>query len=113
MADWIEVALEANLVDGKPTRVTCGDEPVFLLRAGEDILAIGNQCTHQGAALDKGVVRLSGSVRTVTCPAHGSMFRLEDGKVIRPPATKAVPAYDVMTDDGRVFVSPRGYPQSS
>jgi nitrite reductase/ring-hydroxylating ferredoxin subunit len=110
VADWTEVALEADLVDGKPMRVTFGNESVLLLRAGEDVFAIGNQCTHQGAALDKGVVRLSGSVRTVTCPAHGSMFRLEDGKVMRPPATRAVPAYDVRIDDGRVFARLRVYP---
>ena len=108
MTDWIEVALEADLVDGKPMRVTFEDEPVLVLRAGEDVFAIGNQCTHQGAALDKGVLRLSGSVRTVTCPAHGSMFRLEDGKVMRPPATRAVEAYEVKTDDGRVLIRPRG-----
>jgi nitrite reductase/ring-hydroxylating ferredoxin subunit len=108
MADWIEVALGANLVDGKPQRVSFGDEPVLLLRAGEDVFAIGNQCSHQGASLDKGVVRLSGSIQTVTCPAHGSMFRLEDGKVTRPPATKAVPAYDVRSEGGRVFLRPRG-----
>jgi nitrite reductase/ring-hydroxylating ferredoxin subunit len=107
MADWIDVALEADLADGKPTRVTCGDEPVLVVRAGEDLFAIGNQCTHQGAQLDKGVVRLSGSVRTVTCPAHGSMFRLEDGKVMRPPATKPVSAFDVKIEDGQVFLRKR------
>ena len=107
MADWIEVAFTADLVDGKPTRVTFGDEPVLLLRAGPDLFAVGNQCTHQGAGLDRGVVRLSGSVRTVTCPAHGSTFDLETGKVMRPPATKPVPVYDVRVEDGRVYVRPR------
>ena len=104
MDDWIEVALEANLVDGKPTRVTFGEEPVLLLREGKDVFAIGNQCTHQGAGLDKGVVRIAGSVKTVTCPAHGSTFNLETGKVMRPPALKPVPVYDVKIEDGRVFV---------
>jgi nitrite reductase/ring-hydroxylating ferredoxin subunit len=107
MADWIEVSLEANLIDGKPTRATFGDEPVLLLKAGEDVFAIGNQCTHQGAGLDRGVVRIAGSVRTVTCPAHGSMFNLETGKVMRPPATKPVPVYDVKIVDDRVYVRSR------
>ncbi|MCD6021468.1 MAG: benzene 1,2-dioxygenase, ferredoxin protein [Actinomycetia bacterium] len=107
MADWIEVALEANLIDRKPTRVMFGDEPVLLLEASADVFAIGNQCTHQGAGLDKGVVRIAGSVRTVTCPAHGSMFNLETGKPMRPPATKSVPVYDVRIEDGRVYIRPR------
>jgi nitrite reductase/ring-hydroxylating ferredoxin subunit len=79
----------------------------MLLRAGDQVYAIGNQCTHQGAQLDKGVVRIAGSVRTVTCPAHGSMFKLDDGKVVRPPATKPVPVYDVKVEDGRIYVRPR------
>ena len=71
------------------------------------MFAISNQCTHQGAPLDKGVVKIAGSVHSVTCPAHGSTFDLENGKVMRPPAAKPVPVYDVKIEDGRVFVRPR------
>jgi 3-phenylpropionate/trans-cinnamate dioxygenase ferredoxin subunit len=107
MADWIEVTQVADFIDGKPTRVTFGDEPVLLLGAREEVFAIGNQCTHQGAGLDMGVVKIAGSIKTVTCPAHGSMFNLETGKPMRPPATKPVPVYDVKIKDGRVYVRPR------
>ena len=104
MTDWIEVTVPDALVERRPARVTVYGEPVLLLKADDVLFAIGNQCTHQGARLDKGVIRLAGSVRTVTCPAHGSMFRLEDGKVVRPPATKPVPAYDAKVEDGRILV---------
>jgi nitrite reductase/ring-hydroxylating ferredoxin subunit len=53
------------------------------------------------------VVKAAGSVKTVTCPAHGSMFNLETGKVMRPPAMKPALVYDVKVEDGRVFVRPR------
>ena len=105
---WADVATDEQLPDRKPIRVTVDDVPVLLVRGGEDVFAVGNQCTHQGAALDRGVVKFSGSVRTVTCPAHGSTFSLETGKVMRPPATKPVPVYDVKVEDGRVFVRQRG-----
>jgi nitrite reductase/ring-hydroxylating ferredoxin subunit len=107
MADWIEVASDGDLVDGRPTRVTFGDEPVLLLRAEGEWFAVGNQCTHQGAGLDRGVVKIAGSVKTVTCPAHGSTFNLETGKVMRPPAAKPIPVYDVKVEGGRVFVRSR------
>jgi nitrite reductase/ring-hydroxylating ferredoxin subunit len=106
MDGWIQVALEADLVDRRHTRVSLGDQPVLLIKAGEEWFAIGNQCTHQGASLDTGIVRFSGSLKTVTCPAHGSMFRLEDGKAMRPPATKSLPGYDIRVDDGRVYLRP-------
>ncbi len=78
------------------------DEPVLLYRTAERIYAIGNRCTHQGAPLDRGPVRAGGSRATVTCPAHGSMFRLEDGSVVRGPARERVPAYDVRVTSGTV-----------
>lgn len=107
MSDWISVAEVTALPDGKPVRVAVDDAAVLLLRRDIEFFAIGNQCTHQGAALDRGVVRIAGSVKTVTCPAHGSTFNLDTGKVMRPPATKPVPVYDVKVEDGRVFVRPR------
>jgi 3-phenylpropionate/trans-cinnamate dioxygenase ferredoxin subunit len=38
------------------------------------------------------------------------MFDLETGKVMRPPATKPVPVYDVKIEDGRIYVRPREDP---
>lgn len=105
--EWTDVAAESELTERKPIRVAREDSAVLLLKADDQVFAIGNQCTHQGAGLDKGVVKIAGSVRTVTCPAHGSTFRLEDGKVMRPPASKPVPVYDVKVEEGRVFVRPR------
>jgi 3-phenylpropionate/trans-cinnamate dioxygenase ferredoxin subunit len=108
--DWADVAGVADMPEGKPVRVALDGDPVLLLMTDDQVFAIGNQCTHQGAGLDRGVVKIAGSVRTVTCPAHGSTFNLETGKVMRPPATKPVPVYDVKVEDGRVFVRPREEP---
>jgi nitrite reductase/ring-hydroxylating ferredoxin subunit len=107
VTEWRDVAVSPDLPDRKPVRVVLDDSAVLLVKVDDQVFAIGNQCTHQGAGLDRGVVKIAGSVRTVTCPAHGSIFRLDDGKVMRPPATKPVPVYDVKVEDGRVFLRPR------
>jgi nitrite reductase/ring-hydroxylating ferredoxin subunit len=104
---WIDIGSLAELPDRKPVRVSVGEQMILLVKTDEGVMAVGNQCTHQGAGLDRGVIKIAGSVRTVTCPAHGSMFNLETGKPMRPPATKPVPVYDVKVEDGRVFVRPR------
>lgn len=104
---WLDVCSFDELADRGKLGVTADGDVVLLVRAEDLVLAIGNQCTHQGAGLDRGVVRIAGSVRTVTCPAHGSMFNLVTGKPMRPPATKPVPLFDVKVEDGRVFVRPR------
>jgi nitrite reductase/ring-hydroxylating ferredoxin subunit len=105
--DWIDVASEGDFPEGKSVRAATGDGPVMLYKSSGRLFAISNQCTHQGAPLDKGVVKISGSLHTVTCAAHGSTFDLETGRVMRPPAAMPIPVYDVKVEDGRVFVRPR------
>ena len=81
MEEWADAIGVDEMTDHKPVRVAVDGEAVLLLKSEETVFAIGNQCTHQGAGLDRGVVKIAGSVRTVTCPAHGSTFNLETGVV--------------------------------
>jgi 3-phenylpropionate/trans-cinnamate dioxygenase ferredoxin component len=104
MSDWVAVELPDELVDRKPVRVMVEGSPVLLVKADDDWFAVANQCTHQGAPLDKGVVKFAGSVHSVTCPAHGSTFNLDNGKVMRPPAAKPILVYDVKTEGGQVYL---------
>jgi nitrite reductase/ring-hydroxylating ferredoxin subunit len=106
-AAWTPVlALEA-LPEGSSARVDLDGLAVLVVRSGEDVFAIANRCTHQGAPLDRGPVRVAGSEATVTCPAHGSVFRLSDGKVIRPPAREPVRAFEARISDGAIELRPR------
>ena len=105
---WARVASLEGLTDRPGVRAMRGDVAVLLVRSGERVFAVGNRCTHQGAPLDRGLVRIGGSERTVTCPAHGSVFRLDDGSVARSPATKPIPVYDVRIEADAVWIRPRG-----
>ncbi len=103
---WTPVARAADVADGKPVRVEAGAVEVFLYRSGERWFALANRCSHQGGPLHKG--RVSGGTQpTVTCPVHGSMFWLTDGRVVRGPASAPQPVFDVREVDGMVEVRPR------
>ena len=106
--EWAPVLPLNDLPEAKSTVVDMGDVRVMLYRAGERIFAIGNRCTHQGAPLDRGPVKIGGSLATVTCPAHGSVYRLTDGSVMRSPATVPVPAFEVRLESGMVELRPLG-----
>jgi len=103
---WCAVLALEELVDRRPIRTDLEGTQVLLYRADDRIFAIGNRCTHQGAPLDRGNVRVQGSEATVTCPAHGSMFRLTDGAVVRAPAPGPVPAFETRVRDGMVELRP-------
>jgi nitrite reductase/ring-hydroxylating ferredoxin subunit len=107
MADgWIRAVPLDELQDSRPRRIAVDGTEAFVVRNGEALYAIALRCTHQGAPLDRGVLHLTGSPLTVTCPAHGSMFDLTDGQVRRGPAMQPVPAFDVRVVDGVVEVRP-------
>jgi nitrite reductase/ring-hydroxylating ferredoxin subunit len=99
---WRAVLAYDELPERRSTRVMLDEVPVMLYRADDRIYAIGARCTHMGAPLERGPVKIGGSLATVTCPAHGSTFRLEDGAVVRGPATRPVPAFDVRVEDGSI-----------
>lgn len=98
---WTDVAAESDIADGSLTRVTVGDVPVLLARQHGELHAISAVCTHAGGPLDEGTLDADGCV---TCPWHGSRFRLDDGEVERGPASVAQPLWEVSVDDGRVRV---------
>ncbi|MGZ8614862.1 MAG: Rieske (2Fe-2S) protein [Actinomycetota bacterium] len=104
---WVAAGALDELPDGKGAKVTVGEATLLLVRSGDRVFTIGNRCTHQGASLDRGPVKISGSLATVTCPAHGSTFGLDDGKVMRGPAMKPVDAYETRVVDGAVEIRTR------
>lgn len=64
------------------------------------IRAISNICTHEEEDLSEGY--LLGN--DVVCQAHGSRFSLVDGHVTGRPATVPVEVFEVVVDEGNVYV---------
>jgi nitrite reductase/ring-hydroxylating ferredoxin subunit len=99
--DWRPAIAEVDLAEGSPTSVTVGAVPLLLVRRGATIYAISNRCNHRGCWLQEG--DFSGQTRVV-CPCHGSTFSLQDGALVRGPATGPQPAYRTRVRDGKVEV---------
>jgi nitrite reductase/ring-hydroxylating ferredoxin subunit/uncharacterized membrane protein len=101
--DWTPVIDEADLEQGQPRRVMVAGTNLFLYRSGERIRALANRCSHRGGPLHKGSV----DEESVTCPWHLSVFRLDDGAVLRGPATAPQHSYGVRVRDGKIEVRER------
>jgi nitrite reductase/ring-hydroxylating ferredoxin subunit/uncharacterized membrane protein len=99
-AEWTPIMAEAELAEGRPACATARGLPVLVVREGDRIHALANRCNHRGGPLHEG--RLAEG--TVTCPWHGSRFRLEDGDLVRGPAASPQPTYEARVRDGRVEV---------
>ena len=100
--DWTRAADAAELSEGEPRRVVAGDAPVMVVRSGGRVFAIHDRCSHRGCSLADG--ELDASAGVIECACHGSRFALEDGAVLRGPATAPQPAFETRERDGRVEV---------
>lgn len=101
---WTTVTSVADLPEGEMAAFPVEGEDVLVANAGGAYRAIGATCTHAGCnlALD-GLLEDS----TVSCMCHGSIFDLETGEAVGPPATESVPAYDVRIEGEEIQVAPR------
>ncbi|XP_050934425.1 apoptosis-inducing factor 3, partial [Lates calcarifer] len=95
------VCLESDLQDGQMMEVEVGHRSVLLTRTEGKISAIGNQCTHYGAPLSKGVI----SGHRVRCPWHGSCFNVHTGDLEECPGMDCLPRHKVKIQNSKVYVS--------
>lgn len=96
--DYVAVINVEDLVEGKLTRVDVAGIPAVLLKQGSSIYAIAAVCTHLAGPLDEGTCKDG----VVTCPWHGSSFRMSDGAVVNGPAVYAEPAFAVRVRSGKI-----------
>jgi nitrite reductase/ring-hydroxylating ferredoxin subunit/uncharacterized membrane protein len=102
--DWTPVLAGDELPEGEPKLARAGDAEVVLYRERGRVYALAARCTHYGGPLHEGTFRDG----CVTCPWHGSTFRLADGAVVRAPAASSQPVYETRMVDGKLEVRASG-----
>jgi 3-phenylpropionate/trans-cinnamate dioxygenase ferredoxin subunit len=94
----------AELTDGKPEAVTVGDVDLALVRSGDEVFAIRDECSHAAIPLSEGDVDAVDGTCTIECWLHGSTFDLRTGKPTTLPAFEPVPVYSVRVEGDDVLV---------
>ena len=100
MAEWTRITDTVSLPEGRGIRVEAGPHCIALFRIGDEVLAIGDRCSHAEASLSEGDV----FAFEIECPRHGATFDLRTGKPLSLPATKPVPVYETKTEGGDLYV---------
>jgi nitrite reductase/ring-hydroxylating ferredoxin subunit len=89
-----------DFVVGAAVRRMVGEVPVVVVQEAEGVFhVLADRCSHASGPLSEGEV----SDGCVTCPWHGSVFRLSDGWNVGGPATSPQPRFTARTDaDGNL-----------
>ncbi len=98
--EFTPVMAEAELQPDKPTRVESKGQRIMLVKRGETVFALSDNCAHAGCSLTKG--HLEGD--TIVCSCHGSTYDLRDGTVLHGPAVYAQPSYEVRINAGQIEI---------
>lgn len=98
---FVKAASTKDLGPGKMMGVEVGGKGVFIANVEGRYYAIGNRCTHAGCMLSDG--KLGGE--NVTCSCHGSVFDVKTGNVVKGPAKKPEPAFQVKVEGDQILVN--------
>jgi NADPH-dependent 2,4-dienoyl-CoA reductase/sulfur reductase-like enzyme/nitrite reductase/ring-hydroxylating ferredoxin subunit len=90
----------ADIAEGGMLLGHVAGEAVLLARRGQELFAIGAECTHYHGPLAEGALVED----TVRCPWHHACFSLRTGEALRAPALNPVSCWRVEQRDGKVFI---------
>jgi nitrite reductase/ring-hydroxylating ferredoxin subunit/uncharacterized membrane protein len=97
---WQYLMTAADLPEGKPVHQMLGEVPVVAIRTNGAVRVLADRCSHMSGPLSGGEL----ADGCLTCPWHGSVFRIADGSVARGPATAPQPAFEAREAGGAIQV---------
>jgi len=99
-SDWAAAGSASDVPAEGMHVVEAGGMQVLMTRFGGRICALSAICSHAGGPLAEGSLENG----VVTCPWHGSRFRVRDGRAVGGPATFDQPRLVVRDTDGALEV---------
>lgn len=97
---WRRVCGTGDVPEGGLLGVDDGPRRLLISNIGGKIRATDRSCTHADADLAGGIPGPDG----VRCPLHLSVFDMETGRPLNPPAEEPLRVYNVKIDGGQVYV---------
>lgn len=97
---WIDAGALSDLAGGHAITITAGSRLIAVVRSADQVYAIEDICTHDGAELTGG--QIEGS--EIVCPRHGARFCLRTGAALTPPAYEAVRVFETKIEAGRIWI---------
>jgi 3-phenylpropionate/trans-cinnamate dioxygenase ferredoxin subunit len=100
MSGFSRACTLAEIPDGGVKAVDVAGLELALVRAGDEVYAIRDECSHAQIALSEGDVE----GLEIECWLHGSRFDVRTGEVLNLPATEPVLVYPCKVDGEDVVV---------
>jgi nitrite reductase/ring-hydroxylating ferredoxin subunit len=100
LASWIKACSKDQVGNNEMFSFDHKDKQLLITNLNGKIYATDRICTHAEADLSSGFLSDEG----VRCPLHLSVFNLETGKPLNPPAEEPLKTYNVKIDQNEIYV---------
>lgn len=98
---WVRVARSGQVPEGYVRRFFADGVELAVARLDGSVYAMSNYCTHLDCLLSSGKLIDDG----IRCSCHGSVFDLQSGEPIYPPATVPINTFPVRESNAEIFVA--------
>jgi 3-phenylpropionate/trans-cinnamate dioxygenase ferredoxin subunit len=102
MPEWIKVCDVKSLKNGDLLDFDIKDKKILISKLRDKVYATDRICTHAYADLSTGF--MNEDEKTLTCPLHMSVFKLEDGIPQNLPAEEPLKTYKIKMQDNYVYI---------
>ncbi len=102
MSEWIKVGEVDSIKNGDLIDFDYKDMKILIARSGDKFFATDRICTHAYADLSTGFMNVE--EKTVTCPLHMSIFKLEDGVPQNLPAEEPLKTYPLKIEQSGIYI---------
>ena len=97
---FVRACAASEVADGQALRVEVEGLDVAIVRNGDDVYAIEDECSHAAVALSEGDIEGC----EIECWMHGSRFDLRTGKPTGLPATEPVATFPLEVRGDEIYV---------
>ncbi len=97
---YVKLCKIDSILDGDLKQFYAGETEILVIKLNNEFFCLAARCTHAGAPLV--FSELNNDI--ITCPWHGSRFKIIDGTVIKGPAEKPLKVYPNMIREGYLFI---------
>ena len=94
------VASSDSVPEGEMIEIPFGKERLVLARVNGSVYAVDGICSHAYAELVDGELE----DHCLYCPLHFACFDIRDGSVVEGPADEPLPVYQVIEQDGSIWI---------
>jgi len=100
MSKFVQICEFSSLKSGGMRTVDVQGEQILVVRHGEHVYALKDECTHEEYPLSEGWVEDD----CVYCAFHGAKFKLATGEALSPPANEDVTTFPTRIIDGFIQI---------